>query len=217
MKPKIKICGLTNLIDAKNALNLGADFIGFINIISSPRFVSIQDLELISSQLTIDERSRSVLVLDSRSEEDLINLSSRLGFKIVQNYSDLKLAEINKLKLLGYKIFKPLRVAEEEDIAHVDDAKDLCDLMILDTKLDNALGGTGQSFDWLLFDKAKRLTSIPLGLAGGLNSSNIVEAIALTKPYLVDISSSLESKPGIKSLDKMKLLFSTLNNIPQIV
>ncbi len=213
MKPKIKICGLTNLIDAKNALNLGADFIGFVNIITSPRFVSVDELEKISLQLTDSERSKAVMLADTNSEEETLNITARLGFKIIQNYSDLKATEINKLRLLGYKIFKPLRVADEDDIAHIDDFRELCDLIILDTKIDNRLGGTGETFDWLLFDKAKRLTTIPLGLAGGLNPENIAEAISLTKPYLVDISSSLESKPGIKSLEKMKLLFNTLNTI----
>lgn len=210
MKPKVKICGLTNLIDAKNAINLGADFIGFINIQHSPRFISIEDIYSISQNLSEEERSKAVLLSDSKSQEEIIEQSLKLGFKIIQSYASLKNTEINKLRLLGYKIFKPIRINQEEDLEEITEVSDLADLIILDTKVDHCLGGSGQSFDWLLFDKAKRLTKIPLGLAGGLSPENIGEAIALTNPYLIDLSSGLESKPGIKSLEKMKSLFKNL-------
>lgn len=210
MKPKVKICGLTNLIDAKNALNLGADFIGFINITGSPRYLSIDEISEISSNLNEEERSKAVLLTENRSEEDLINQSCKLRFKTLQVYSSLKSSEVNKLKLLGYQIFKPLRVSEEDDLEELKEFENLADLIILDTKVEHCLGGSGQSFDWLIFDKAKRISSKPLGLAGGLTPENIGEAVALTNPYMIDISSGLESKPGIKSLEKMKKLFANL-------
>lgn len=212
LKTKIKICGITNLIDAKNALNLGADYIGFVNINNSPRFVSTQELEDIFDDLGNIERSKAVLLTDTSSVDSLVKLCSDLSIKNIQPYGALSSNDLNRLKLLGYRIFKPLHVETDDDIAQIDNYKGIADIMILDTKSNDQelLGGTGEVFDWDIFIRANENTELNLALAGGLNLSNIDEAIRRCKPYMIDLSSGVESKPGIKSLSKMKELFSRL-------
>lgn len=214
VKPKIKICGITNIIDAKNCLNLGADYIGFINIEMSPRYITITDLEDICKSLTDQEKQKSVLLTKENSVDSIINTSSRLGFKVIQPYANLSINDLSKLRLLGYKIFKPFRVASADDLDDLEEYKNCSDLIILDTKTDDPelLGGTGECFDHNIFIKAKEILNHNLGLSGGLTPENVSEAIEMTEPYLVDASSGIESRPGQKSLDKLKAFIKAVNH-----
>ncbi len=214
MRPKVKICGITNLIDAKNALNLGADFIGFINIEYSPRFLKINEIEEISRELSDSERSKSVLLTQEESIDGIVSSCAKAGFKIIQPYANISSSDLNKLRSLGYKIFKPLRVASYESLDEIEAYQNAADLVILDTKSNDPelLGGSGKVFDWEIFNKAKDDYPLDFALAGGLSAENISEAIRVTQPYMVDLSSGVESKPGIKSLTKLKDLFNAINN-----
>lgn len=214
MRPKVKICGITNLIDAKNALNLGADFIGFINIEYSPRFLKMSEIEEISRELSDDERSKSVLLTQEESIDGIVSNCAKAGFKIIQPYANISSSDLNKLRSLGYKIFKPLKIANNESLDEIEAYQNASDIVILDTKSNDPeiLGGTGKTFDWKIFNKAKSDYPLDFALAGGLNADNISEAIKLTEPYMVDLSSGVESKPGIKSLSKLKDLFNAVNN-----
>jgi phosphoribosylanthranilate isomerase len=214
VKPKIKICGITNLIDAKNALNLGADYIGFINIEISPRFISLADIEEIFKSLSEAERQKSVYLCKEQSVDAIIGTCSRLGFRIIQPYSSLSMNDLSKLRLLGYKIFKPFRVASVDDLENIQDYKNCSDLIILDTKTNDPelLGGSGETFDHQVFVEAKKNLGYNLALSGGLNSDNIRQALSVTEPYMVDVSSGVESRPGQKSFSKMKDFISEVLN-----
>lgn len=210
-KPQVKICGITNLIDAKNALALGADYIGFISINSSPRFITIDQIAEIGLSLSEEEKAKCVLVTNENIIDQIVSDCSYLGFKYVQPYGDHQLKDLRSLSLFELNILKPLGVKTVEDLKDIGTYSDFIRLLILDTKTSEQLGGTGKCFDWDIFGEARSLTDSKLGLAGGLNPENINEAIAKTGADLLDLSSGLESKPGVKSFDKMKQLFSALN------
>lgn len=210
-KPKVKICGITNLIDAKNALGLGADYIGFVSVVGSPRFVSIDQIKEISEQLTPEEKLKCVLLSDTDSIDQIVADCSALEFHIVQPYGNHKLKDLRSLGLFEVEVFMPVGVSNDKDIDDLKSYKDYASLIVLDNKKNNQIGGTGESFDWSLFNKAKSLTELNLALAGGLSPDNILTAVEETDPYMIDLSSGLESQPGIKSLDKMKELFAKLN------
>lgn len=210
MRPKVKICGITNLIDAKNALHFGADYIGFINIEQSPRYLSIDDISEISRDLDESEKQKSVLLSLEHSVDNIVADLTRLGFKTIQPYGNLNMEDLSKLKLMGYKIFKPVQVASTDDIKNLDDYRKAVDLIILDSKPANSdqLGGTGKTFNWDIYNEAREKLEIDLALSGGLNLDNVEEALAKTSASMIDLSSGLEQKTGIKSCEKIKQLFN---------
>lgn len=211
---KVKICGITNLIDAKNAINSGADYIGFVNIQSSPRFVTTQEIEEMVKHFSEKEKDKIVLLTDSSSIDSLVKLSTSLHFKIIQPYSSISRENLNKLRLLGYRIFKPLSIASEEDLEQINEYQNYVDLIILDTKSNdpNILGGTGMPFDWNLYVQAKSMSNIELGVAGGINPNNVTKLIEQCKPNLIDVSSGLEKQAGIKSLEKIKAFMEIVSS-----
>jgi phosphoribosylanthranilate isomerase len=219
VKPIIKICGITNLIDAKNALNLGSDYIGFINIEISPRYININDIEDIFKSMSESERQKSVFLTKDSSVDSIINNCSKLGFRIIQPYANLSVNDLSKLRLLGYKIFKPFRIGTIDDIEDIQEFKTCSDLIILDTKSNNPeiLGGTGEVFDHQIFVQAKKILGYNLALSGGLNLGNIKQALTITEPYMVDVSSGVESRPGQKSYEKMKLFINEIINFDLVI
>lgn len=204
MKPKIKICGITNLIDAKNALNLGADYIGLNNISSSKRYISCREIDEITAHFDHEEREKLVLLTDFDAGDSLISLASNLQINIIQPYATLSTKDLVSMKSLGFQIFMPRAVASEDDIQDLDSFRQAVNLVILDSKHGTELGGSGKAFDHDLFVKATSFTNIKLALAGGLNPENVAAAVEKCKPYMVDVSSGVESKPGIKSLTRMR-------------
>lgn len=215
MKTLVKICGLTNLIDAKSALTLGSDYIGFINILKSPRYLTIAEIEEIVASFEPQEKHKTILLSMDDSVTSIANTCLKLGIDIVQLYSHFDTNALTELKKYGIKIFKPIQIASEADLDLIASCADFYDLIVLDTKsLDpNQLGGTGQVFDWSLYNKAVDQYSCKFALSGGLNLDNIEKAIKLTKPFMVDVSSGLESKLGIKSYDKMRQFITSVKEL----
>jgi phosphoribosylanthranilate isomerase len=207
MRPLIKICGITNLIDAKISLNNGADHIGLINIKESPRFVTEIQITEIINELNNQEKSKVVLLTDLSNDDEIIRLASSSNIKILQLYSkNIKRESLMKIRSLGFKVFLPFLIESKDDLEEINIYKGFADLFILDNKprLRGQLGGSGELLDWAIFKFISEALDAPLGLAGGLNPDNIIEAIRYCKPYLVDASSGLESKPAYKSLSKIK-------------
>jgi phosphoribosylanthranilate isomerase len=217
MKTKIKICGITNLIDAKNALNLGADYLGFINVLKSPRYITIDEIEAITVNFTKEELSKFVLLTQEENISNLLSTINRLAISNLQIYTPFTVKELNQFHKENLSIFLPVPVESYKDLELINDIYDICDLVILDNKSTNPdiLGGTGESFDWSLFNKAKAQFPCKFALSGGLNPLNIEEAIKCTRPFMVDASSGLESKLGFKSLDKMRDFITLVRKMDQ--
>jgi phosphoribosylanthranilate isomerase len=89
------------------------------------------------------------------------------------------------------------------------------DKFVLDTKVDSMYGGTGQTFDFNLFNEAKKYTK-NLVLAGGLNSQSIVDAVYIAKPEIVDISSGVESEAGIKDIKKVETIVELIKGSQEL-
>ncbi len=206
-RPLVKICGITNIDDAMMSLEYGADMLGFIFYDKSPRFIVPEKAARIISGLKDRFKFESVGVfVDPLKEyiDDIINIT---GIDMLQFHGDESPEFIGKFRK---KIIKAFRIKDRQDLIKLN-VYDSAGFYLLDTYSKNAYGGTGKAFDWEILKDID--FSEKLFLSGGLNSSNIEDALRKVNPYAVDLSSSLEKSPGVKDRDKIKEFFSVLNRI----
>ena len=201
---KVKICGITNIDDAKLAVDLGADMLGFIFYDKSPRYIDPTDARKIIDQLPSDIIKIGVFVDES-----------------INNLMEIKkIAGIDKFQLHGNEIpefcaelnddyIKAIRVKDSDDIGKVDLYN--TDKFLFDTYVKNEFGGTGKSFNWKFLSDSKLNDKFVI-LSGGLNSENVIEAISIAKPDAIDVSSGVEASPGIKDIDKMTKFFKAVKD-----
>ena len=190
---RIKICGLTREQDVHQALELGADLLGFIHVPRSPRHVPLERLaDLIPNR----DGVRTVVVVQDADPADLDRLRDRLRFDWFQ-FHGAESAETVK-RWGGYKVFHIKdREPAEAEIAPFGEP------FLLDTQVGKARGGTGVSFDWTILARIRGRCLV----AGGLNPDNVARLIADHAPWGVDVSSGVEQSPGIKDPHKMARFF----------
>ena len=192
---KVKICGITNLEDAQAAAEAGADALGFVFYPDSPRFIDPGNARAIIAKLPVFITSVGVFVDES---EDLIRRIIREGgIQILQFHGSESPVLCTRFR---EKVIKAIRIKDEESISEMQ-MYDV-DTFLLDTYLDCAKGGTGKTFNWKYAEMAKKNGRIIL--SGGLNPSNIGDAVRKLKPYGVDVSSGVEISPGKKDHVKIR-------------
>ncbi len=186
---RIKICGITNLEDAKMAIDYGADAIGFV-FAESKRKVTKEKVKEIVQKLPPFVTVVGLFVNETtKSIEDTCRYCC---INTIQLHGDEPPDFLHHLR--EFKIIKAFRIKNEEDIHHVQDYQ--ADAFLLDGYAENQRGGTGTTFNWEIVGKAK--TSIPLIIAGGLTHMNVSQVIRIAHPYGVDVSSGVEMMPGKK-------------------
>jgi len=204
---KIKICGITNILDANIAVEEGADFLGFV-FTDSPRKVSIEEASSIIDK--VPEEVEIVALFVNEDKDSVCNTVKRLPrVDILQFHGDEPAEYCNHFK--DKKIIKAIRIENNESVKQIEDFKGSIDYILLDTFNKDQYGGTGKSFDWEIAKKAKSY-DIPMFLSGGLNPDNIKEAISLVGPYAVDVSSGVEASPGKKDPELVKSFIQIANN-----
>jgi phosphoribosylanthranilate isomerase len=201
---KVKICGITNLEDAKAAVDMGADIVGFNFYPKSPRFIlPDKALEIINKLPTFVDTAAVLVDALFDQVKDL----AELGFlNWLQFHGNETPEYIDAFKWFNIKTIKAIRVASDD---YAEQAKTYyTDAILLDAFDESLYGGTGKTFDWsLLTDINKRIF-----LAGGINPENVADAIE-TGVYGVDICSGVEESPGKKDHGKMKKLFENLEHV----
>ena len=205
----IKICGITNLADARAAIGAGADMLGFNFYAGSPRFIGSQQASDTITALRAESESSAQgitfvgVFVNEQSPETLMNLARETGLDAVQLHGKESVEFCRKLKELGpdLMVIKALRAGDGFQPA--DATRYETDAIMLDAFHTDLYGGTGQVFDWTLGRRTREL--VPrLFLAGGLSPENVNQAIAEVRPYAVDVCSSVELKPGQKDAGRMK-------------
>lgn len=197
MITRIKICGITNLEDAVNAVDLGADALGFV-FAESPRRVSLDRANEIISQVPPFVLRVGVFVNENESlVKEIIDLCN---LDAAQFHGDESRDYCLRFKKTC-RVIKAFRVKDKNSLDLLPEYD--VDAYLLDTYVDNRAGGTGVSFDWGLALHAKAFGR-PLILSGGLRPETVSQAIKKVKPYAVDISSGVEKSPGKKDYDLMK-------------
>ena len=191
----IKICGITNLEDAKFSINYGADAIGFIQSKKSERFVSLETLNVIKDAIGIDFLTIPVFV--NPSSEEVVNFLSIFPNSILQFHGD---EEEEFCKAFNKPYIKAINVSKQEDL--INDLNRYKDSFayLLDSGDSQNRGGTGETFDWKLIPKD---LSNKIIVAGGLDSNNIEVLLSEVSPFGVDVSSGVESKIGVKDHSKI--------------
>jgi len=197
---KIKICGLTREEDALVCAEQGADFLGFIFVPSTPRFVEPERAAAIAAKVREKEKHPKIVgVFRDASNDYIREIHSLVGF----DFAQLSGSETDDaIRDLGIAAVRTLRVSDSlPDTQGFPSAA----WLLFDTYDERRGGGTGRRFDWSLLATYER--SKPFFLSGGINPDNVVAAISLVRPDAIDLSSGVESEPGIKDHDKVIRLF----------
>jgi indole-3-glycerol phosphate synthase/phosphoribosylanthranilate isomerase len=204
---KVKICGTTSLSGAKLVKDSPASYAGLIFAQKSKRFVTLEQAQ----QITYAVPFNYVGVFVDAHIDKVVKLAHRLGLVAVQLHGDENQAYIDTLRLqLNANIQIWLAKGVKNCLPNLNETK--VDYFLLDCKVGEQSGGTGQAFSWQLLDEgAARSDASPSNiiLAGGINPSNIKQAAALDIAML-DLNSGVESTPGIKDKDKINQAFCQL-------
>ena len=194
----IKICGITNIDDARAAVAAGADALGFNFYSLSPRYIAPPAARAIVEQLPSSILTVGVFV-NEESAESVKKIAGEAGVTAFQLHGDESPAYCRELA--NRYVIKTLTVAGDFDIQMVHDYD--VNAIMLDTRDNSLRGGTGRVFDWSVAIEVNKVVP-KLFLAGGLSPENISEAIELVRPYAVDACSALEDRPGIKNHERMR-------------
>jgi phosphoribosylanthranilate isomerase len=196
---KVKICGITDRDDARDAVAAGADALGFVMYKKSPRWVEPSVARAIIAELPPFVLPIGVFV---NEEADTVRkLMDECGFAFAQLHGD---ETASYCHTLGRPALKALRVRDRSSFLALAEFQGRAGVrgFLVDAFSDQAYGGTGQTVDWALAAEVAR--TVPILLAGGLTPSNVAEAVRLVRPYGVDVSSGVEMSPGKKDRVKVK-------------
>ena len=205
----VKVCGIKDCNTAKEVIACNADAIGLNFYASSPRFVTMPDALAIVNDLPIKVIPIGLFVNHSLSE--LITCCQQLNLQTIQLHGDEPPEFLAKLiqQLPEINIIRAWRIGED-GIAPLADYLLKCELLginlfacLIDAYVKDAYGGTGETVAWenLNYDTKKMPRLI---LAGGLNATNVAEAVAIVKPWGVDVASGVESSAGVKDIVQVR-------------
>ena len=193
----IKICGIKTPEILETAIAAGADMVGFMHFTRSPRHVSIEDIASLISEARGRVQTCVVLV---NPDNSCVAEVAALGPDWIQLHGPETPHRVEAIRAeAGVEIMKALPIGMAEDVAHVADFVDVADSILLDAKPPKGAdrpGGLGETFDWGLLKALD--PSIPFMLSGGLTPQTVADAIRTVRPYGVDVSSGVESAPGVK-------------------
>ncbi|MDB5473284.1 MAG: phosphoribosylanthranilate isomerase [Devosia sp.] len=193
----VKICGIKTspILDA--AIDAGADMVGFMHFARSPRHVSVEDLASLIGEAR--GRVQTCVVLVNPDNSCVAEIAA-LGPDWIQLHGPESPHRVETIRAeAGVEIIKALPIGSAEDVSHVAGFASIADRILLDAKPPKGAdrpGGLGETFDWGLLKALD--PSIPFMLSGGLTPQTVAEAIRTVRPSGVDVSSGVESAPGVK-------------------
>ncbi len=205
MQTKVKICGVTNVADALAAAEAGADMIGLNFYEGSPRHLTVQTAVEISRALP--PLILRVGVFVNPTEALVMRAIGDCGLSLLQFHGD----ETSEFCMqFGLMSIKALRVRDAESLTALENFQ--TDAFLLDAHSKSGLGGTGEKFNWDLAIAARKFDK-PIFLAGGLTPENVAEAVRKVRPFAVDVSSGVESAPGIKDNAKVRAFVAAVRAV----
>ncbi len=212
-----KICGIKSESALEAALDGGADYIGLVFFAKSPRNVDLATAKRLAERargragvvaLIVDANDATVRGIADEVVPDMFQLH---GAETPERVADIA-------RLTKRPVMKAIAVASKADVARADDYHHAADLILFDAKPptgpDALPGGNGVAFDWRLI--ADYEGSIPYMLSGGLTPDNVAQAIAATRARMVDVSSGVESAPGIKDPELIRRFLQAVKASKQV-
>jgi len=189
-RTRVKICGLTRIRDVETAVDSGADAVGFVFVSGSPRCLSFETA--VNLCRPVPAFIARVGLFLNPDVEFVRTALGRVPLNVLQFHGDENPAFCRQF---GLPYIKAIRMQGENPVASAE-----CEFadaagILADSHEPGGQGGTGKQLDW----QQVRPGSLPLILAGGLNAENVASAIATVKPWAVDVSSGVETEPGVKS------------------
>ncbi|MDA9005250.1 phosphoribosylanthranilate isomerase [Amylibacter sp.] len=211
---RVKICGLTTLNTLSAAINSGATYVGFVFFEKSPRHLTIEQA-IKMANIVPDGICKTALVVDP-SDKDLDDLLDKVPVDMIQLHGHESAERVSEVKdKFGLPVMKAVGISDESDLVNLYEHSRIADQILVDAKPPkNAIlpGGNGLSFDWKLL--AGRRWSTPWMLAGGLNSSNLLQAAKLTGARQFDVSSGVETSTGVKDIKLISDFIQAANGDP---
>lgn len=195
-RTRIKFCGIKRQQDLDDAIRLGVDALGFVCVPGSKRYLSPADAGQLRARMS--PMVTSVLLLSDASREAVLKALEQVKPDLIQFHGSESPDFCDSFDC-GY--IKAVSVHQESDVRTAVERYPGAKALLLDAPLQNGLGGTGTSFDWTLIP---RDLPTPIILAGGLNPENVGRAVRMAPLFAVDVSSGIESAPGVKDLRQMQ-------------
>jgi phosphoribosylanthranilate isomerase len=200
MPPLVKICGLRTPEEVDAAIRLGATHIGLNLYEPSPRYVDLK------TAAALRQRARGhikvALLLVNASQQATGEALAAVRPDIVQFHGSETPEWLAAVKrLVPAEVWKAVGLKDAGTLERVQKYRGIADRILFDAPAAALPGGNGTRFDWSLLRDHRH--TMDWGIAGGLNPANVAEAIAATGAPLVDVSSGVESAPGVKDVDKM--------------
>lgn len=204
-RTRVKICGITRPEDAINAAQLGVDAIGMVFYSKSPRNIDVARARAICDALP---GFVTTVALFLNPEQSMVNrVISDVGVDLLQFHGT---ESASFCESFDRPYIKALGISGEDNIVEQVKSYSTARSVLLDSHVKGAAGGTGETFDWLSVPEELRQQII---LAGGLNPENVAQAIEQVRPYAVDLSSGVESAPGIKDINLMTRLMQQVKRV----
>lgn len=208
---RLKVCGLTSLVDAEAADAVGADYLGFIFYPKSPRGITLTQYAAMKDRLP--PRKRVAVAVEPTLAE--------LGALLQQDFDRFQIhfnADLPVATIAGWSaLTSPARLWLAPKLPPAQDVKSewlpLAETFLLDTFHADKFGGTGETGDWDKFKRHQATQGTKTWiLSGGLNATNIAAAVGATGAKFIDVNSGVEQAPGLKSPDKLKAFVLALHN-----
>lgn len=207
-RTRVKICGITRPQDARLAAQLGADALGLVFYANSPRGLSLQQAQDIRAAVPAFVSLVGLFVNPERKQVD--DILAHLHLDCLQFHGD---EEPGFCQSFAMPYMKAVRVRSGADPLPSIKIHRLASAILLDSYDPEQAGGTGKKFDWSVARHCVDRSPLPIVLAGGLTPDNVAHAIKEVHPWALDLSSGVESEPGIKDPQRLQTFFNEVNRV----
>ena len=212
-KTLVKICGITSIDQAVKVAELGANAIGIISVNESPRYIPPEKKkEIFKTLKDLYPKIERVSVVKNNSIDSIIkNFSQEPNETIIQLHGDEDIDYCQKLKqkVPDVAVWKAFRIKSKEDLDKIKIYENFVDAILLDSWNEDTYGGSGKRIEKTYLENLN--FSKPWWLAGGVSKEWISEITTRIKPNGIDISSSIETSPGIKDIEKTRQIIDEIN------